>query len=81
MTDVDDVINLIESLKDPPPDYIQKNGTFIITIVGLVSACSAAVLTYFLKSRCSEIKCLGLNCKRQVLDLDASDVEITSSQA
>jgi hypothetical protein len=72
-----DAIELITAIKEAPPDFIQKNGAWLITIIGLVSACGGLVFTYFLKSRCSEIKCFGLSCKRQVLDLAANEIEIT----
>jgi len=80
---IGDAIQLIEAIKESPPDFIQKNGAWLITIIGLVSACGGAVLTYFLKSRCSEINCLGLSCKRQVIDLGDNEIQIatTSNQA
>ena len=78
---VGNALDLIGAIKDAPPDFIQKNGTWLITVIGLFSACIGAILTYFLKSRCTEIKCLGLSCKRQVIDLANNEVEVTSAQA
>jgi len=78
---IGDALDLIAAIKDSPPDFIQKNGAWLISIIGLFSACVGAMLTYFLKSRCSEIKCFGLSCKRQVIDLAANEVEVTSAEA
>ena len=76
-----DALDLINAIKHEPPDFIQKNGTWLVTVIGLFSACVGALLTFFLKSRCTEIKCLGLFCKRQVLDLAGNEVEVISAQA
>jgi hypothetical protein len=64
---------------ESPASFLEKNGTFVLTLVGIISTGIGIVLTYFLKSRCTEIKCFGLFCKRQPLELDVSDVEITSA--
>jgi hypothetical protein len=39
------------------------------------------VFTYLLKSRCSQIRCLGVSCVREVLALKPADVIITSSDS
>jgi len=40
----------------------------LITIIGLVGSGLSAMLIYFLKSRCSTIKCCGcIQCEREVL--------------
>ena len=39
-----DAISLINAIKDAPADFIQKNGAWLITIIGLISACAGAVL-------------------------------------
>jgi len=64
---------------ESPASFLEKNSTFILTLFGIVSTGIGIVLTYFLKSRCTEIKCFGLFCKRQPLELDVSDIEITST--
>lgn len=64
---------------ESPASFLEKNSTFILTLFGIVSTGIGIVLTYFLKSRCVEIKCWGLFCKRQPLELDVSDIEITST--
>jgi len=54
--------------------------SFIITIVGaLIGACSG-VLACVLKSRCSTIKCCGVECRREpipVAELDKVDVDLS----
>ena len=80
MTDpvsIDAVVELIGAMNGPSPDFIMRNGGWLITVIGLFSACVGGVLTYFLKSRCSEIKCLGFSCKRQPVDLIEGDVAVT----
>lgn len=64
---------------ESPASFLEKNGTFVLTLFGIVSTGIGIVLTYFLKSRCVEIKCWGIFCKRQPLELSVDDVEITSA--
>jgi len=78
---VGDVVELIDAISGPSPDFIMRNGGWLITVIGLFSACVGAVLTYFLKSRCSEVKCLGLYCKRQPVVLAPDDVEVTLQES
>ncbi len=71
------VIELIETLKESPPDFIQKNGAWLISVIGIASACVGGIFTYFLKSRCTEINVCGiLGCKRAPVALEASDIEV-----
>ena len=60
-------------------DWLEKHGPITLTIVGLVIGCIGGVLTYFLRSRCSEIRCLGLFCKRQVLDIDVEQATVNTT--
>jgi hypothetical protein len=46
------------------------NGTFILTLVGILGAGSAYCLTYFLKSRCTSIKCGCIECIRDPITED-----------
>lgn len=64
----------------PDPDFIEKNGTWLLTVVAGFTACVGTVLTYFLKSRCKQISCFGVNCIRDVVALKPEDVKITSSE-
>ena len=64
---------------EPEQDFLEKHGSFFLTLFGVLTGVVGVVFTYFLKSRCTEIKCFGLFCKRKPLDLDVNDVEITSA--
>jgi hypothetical protein len=61
------------------PDFLQKHASFFLTLFGVLTGVVGLVFTYFLKSRCTEIRCFGLFCRRKPLDLDVNDVEITSA--
>ena len=54
----------------PDPDWLEKHETFTLTMTATLSAAITALLSYFLKSRCTKIKCFGLSCTRQPLDID-----------
>ena len=41
-------------------------------------ACLGMILQFVLKSRCTSIRCCGLECQRNVVDLQANDLEIGS---
>lgn len=60
----------------PQPDFIERNGTWLITVIGLGTTCIGGVFAYFLKSRCTRIEFCGVRCDREVLALDAKDVGI-----
>jgi len=60
-----------EDLKD-----LGINATFIITMTGMIGTGLAVLLTYFLKSRCSKIKCCCLECERDTIQLEPSRVEL-----
>lgn len=45
--------------------YNWIDGGFVLTLVGLIGAGSAYCLTYFLKSRCTRIKCGCIECLRE----------------
>ena len=51
-----------------PPDWLERHSTFLLTLVGVVGTGAGVLLTYFLKSRCEEIKCACIYCKRKVLE-------------
>lgn len=52
------------------PDFIERNGAWLLTVFGILGACVSGMFVYFLKSRCSSIKCCGMECQRDVLDLN-----------
>lgn len=59
--------------------FLEKNGTILVTMIGMVTACISGVAVYFLKSRCSEIRfCWGcIKCIREPLPIDM--VEVSAS--
>ena len=63
----------------PDVDFVEKNGAWLLTVIGLITGCLGMMFTYFLKSRCKKIKCLGLSCDRDVVALDPSQIEIATS--
>lgn len=63
----------------PDEDFIQKNGAWLLTVIAGVSGCAGMMFTYFLKSRCKNIKMCGLSCERDVVNLSKQDLHITSS--
>ena len=65
----------------PDPDFLEKNGTWLLTVIAAFIGCVGTMFTFFLKSRCKQISCCGMNCVRDVVPLKANDVEITSSKA
>ena len=48
--------------------------------IAAAGACLAMVLQFILKSRCSRIRCCGVECDRQVIDITASDAELGNSR-
>jgi hypothetical protein len=50
-------------------DFVQRNGTWVLSVLAVMMSCIAAILGYFLRSRCTRIQCCGMECERQVLDL------------
>ena len=80
MSNIDCPIECIDRnlICEPGQDFLQKHSSFFLTLFGVVTGVAGLIFTYFLKSRCTEIKCFGMFCKRKPLDLDNTDVEITS---
>ncbi|KAL3914020.1 MAG: hypothetical protein SGPRY_007774, partial [Prymnesium sp.] len=52
------------------PDFIERNGAWLLTVIGMAITCFMSTLVYFLKSRCSLIRCCGCECQRSVVDLE-----------
>ena len=69
---VEDVIRIIGEYKGDPPDFLEKHGAWVLTIIGVTTGCLGTLFAYFLKSRCKKIKACGFECDRDVLD--AKDV-------
>lgn len=57
------------------PDFIERNGTWLLSVMGIVSACGGGLLAYMIRSRCTKIKCCGMECDRQPIDLTATDLQ------
>jgi len=57
-------------------DFLERNGGFLITILGILGAGCSAMMVYFLKSRCSNINiCWGcLSCIREPLPVNMVEV-------
>ena len=62
----------------PNPDFIERNGTWLLGTFGIGSALIGGILAYFLKSRCTKIKCACMECDRRVVELKAEDVEVNT---
>ena len=59
----------IECVKDEA-DFLQKHSTFVLTTIGSVSALLGVVMSYCLKSRCTNIRTPCLSCDRVPLNPD-----------
>ena len=53
------------------PDFIQRNGAWLLSMLGILATCMSGLMVYMLKSRCRRIRCCGVDCERDVLDLNA----------
>ena len=56
------------------PDFIEKHGTWLLTVVGVATTFVGGMFAYLLKSRCKKIDCCCVKCDREVADLEAVDV-------
>ena len=65
----------------PEPDFIEKNGAFLLSMIGIIGGGGGMLLTYFLKSRCRHIRCCGFECTREVVALDPKDIHIERPSA
>lgn len=50
------------------PDFVERNGAWLLSVLGISMTCISGVLVCVLRSRCRTIKCCGLECERDVLD-------------
>ena len=57
-------------------DFVEANGAWVLSIVGMAIACFGTLFTYFLRSRCKTIKCACLECDRNVVELDARETTV-----
>lgn len=63
-------------------DSLNGSEQFMLITGGIAAAgaCLAMILQFILKSRCSRIRCCGVECDRQVIDITASDTELGNSR-
>lgn len=72
-------IQCVKSGCPSDPDFLEKHSTFVVTSLSLVGAGLGVLLTFCLKSRCSKIKCCGLECQRQPIPLDPQNVNLDNN--
>ena len=65
----------------PEPDFLERNGALLLTVIAGFSGCVGMVLTYFLKSRCKQISCWGVECIREPIDVTATKADLRSSES
>ncbi len=58
-------------------EFIEKNSTFILAVLGMLGGGVSILFRFMIKSRCSEIKCLGCFIKREVIP--ASQIQLEPS--
>lgn len=63
-------------VQGPQASFIEKNSAFLLTVLGMVGGVVASMLTFCVKSRCTTIRCWGMECVRDVIKLDTADVKI-----
>jgi hypothetical protein len=58
--------------------FIEVNGTWVLSFTAVLSACISGTLVYFLRSRCTTIRCGCIECIRQPLseeNLESANLE------
>jgi hypothetical protein len=76
----DECLLYLKEYKGERPDFIQNNGTWLLTVVGVTIGCFGTMFTYFLKSRCKKLKLCCLECDRTPVDLEAKDVTLEAKE-
>ena len=72
-----DVVCPIECVKSgcaDPPDFISNHGAWLLTVIASCSAALGVCFTYFLKSRCKNIRTPCISCDRDVLNIDPDKI-------
>jgi hypothetical protein len=59
------------------PDWVQRNGTWLLSVFGVFTACFSGLLVYALKSRCKKIRCCGAECERDVVALEPNQITLS----
>ena len=78
MTDIVCPIECVKSGCDDP-DMLQKHGAWLLTVIASVSAALGLSLTYFLKSRCKNIRTPCISCDREVVVLEPDQIQVTAT--
>ncbi len=73
-------IDCVKSGCDDPPDFIQKHGAWLLTVIASFSAAMGVCFTYFLKSRCRHIKTPCISCDRDVIVLEPDQIKVTTTE-
>ena len=60
----------------PDPDWLEKHEPLVLTFVAAVSASIGMMLQCILKSRCTRIGTPCLSCDRDVVQLEAREVNV-----
>ena len=64
-------MSLIESNNEESfTRFVEINGAWVLSFSAVLSACVSGTFIYFLKSRCSRIKCFCIECNRDVVSED-----------
>lgn len=58
------------------PDFVERNGTWVLSVLAVLMSCLAAMLSFFLRSRCTMIKCCCFECERDVVSLAPDQVSV-----
>lgn len=56
-------------------DFIERNGAWLLSIFGILTACGGGIMAYMIRSRCTKIRCCGIECERDVVKLTAQDLK------
>lgn len=79
MSDIVCPIECVKSGCDDPPDFLTKHGAWLLTVIASFSAAMGLCLTYFLKSRCKNIRTPCISCDRDVVVLEPDHVQVTGT--
>ena len=60
-------------------DFVERNGAWLLTVMGCLVSCVGASFAYALKSRCTKIKCCCAYCERELMPVDSTPPAASSS--
>ena len=69
---------ILYNMSSSENDSLNGSEQFMLISGGIAATatCLGMILQFVLKSRCVSIKCCGIECQRNVVSLEASDLEI-----